>query len=75
MEKSESLFNKALELAQKQETTLFELRAAMSLNRLWQQNGKLGKGIKILKDAYNKFTEGFTTIDLIEAKKLLEAIA
>ncbi len=54
---------------------MFELRAAMSLNRLWQQNGEMGKGIKILKDAYNKFTEGFTTIDLIEAKKLLEAIA
>ena len=75
LQKSESLFNKALELAQKQETKMFELRAAMSLNRLWQQNGETGKGVIILKEAYNKFTEGFTTFDLIEAKKLLEANA
>ena len=68
---AESLFIKALDIAKRQETLMFELRTAMSLNRLWQQTDKMEKGQQILREAYNKFTEGFTTVDLIEAKKML----
>jgi predicted ATPase len=72
---AESLFRKALILAKEQQTGMFELRAAMSLSRLWSQQAKMKEGKKILKEAYDKFTEGFTTADLVEAKKLLEASA
>ena len=68
---AESLFIKSLDISRKQETLMFELHAAMSLNRLWQQTEKMEKGQQILREAYDKFTEGFTTIDLIEAKKML----
>ena len=70
---AESLFRKALDLAREQQTGMFELRAAMSLCRLWSQQGKMKEGKNILKEAYDKFTEGFKTADLVEAKKLLEA--
>jgi predicted ATPase len=68
---AESLFIKSLNISRKQETLMFELHAAMSLNRLWQQKGKIEEGQQILREAYNKFTEGFTTADLMEAKKML----
>ncbi len=70
---AESLFRKALELAKKQQTGMFELRAAMSLCRLWSQQGKMIEGKKILQEVYDKFTEGFSTVDLVDAKKLLGA--
>ena len=68
---AESLFIKSLDIAKKQETLMFELHAAMSLNRLWKQTGKMEKGQQLLKETYDKFTEGFTNVDLIEAKKML----
>lgn len=71
---AESLFIKALDIARKQQTLMFELKASISLTRLWQQQGKT-EGQQILKDTYNKFTEGFTTVDLIEAQKLLSNVS
>ena len=68
---AESLFIKSLDIAKKQETLMFELHAAMSLNRLWKQTGKMEKGQQLLRETYDKFTEGFTNVDLIEAKKML----
>lgn len=69
--RAEDLFEQALEIARKHETKIFELRAAISLNQLWQHQGKEKKGRQILSDTYGKFTEGFTTPDLKEAEKLL----
>ncbi len=66
-----SLFMKALEFSRKQETIMFELKAAMSLNRLWQLQGKTELGKQLLGETYKKFTEGFSTADLIEAQKIL----
>jgi predicted ATPase len=51
-----------------------ELRAAMSLARLWQQQGKKDEAHKLLSNIYNWFTEGFDTKDLQEAKMLLEEL-
>ena len=51
-----------------------ELRAAMSLSRLWQQQGKRAEARKLLAPIYGWFTEGFDTADLQEAKALLEAL-
>ena len=68
---AESLYLKALNAARKQQTLMFELHAVISLNRLWQQQGKIEQGHQILKETYDKFKEGFETADLIEAKKLL----
>jgi predicted ATPase len=51
-----------------------ELRAATSLSRLWQQQGKQGRARELLAEVYNWFTEGFDTADLQEAKALLDAL-
>ena len=51
-----------------------ELRAAMSLARLWQQQGKRAEAREILAPVYGWFTEGFDTADLQEAKALLDAL-
>jgi predicted ATPase len=51
-----------------------ELRAAMSLSRLWQQKGKIEKAHQLLSEIYGWFTEGFDTADLKEAKILLEEL-
>jgi predicted ATPase len=51
-----------------------ELRAAMNLSRLWQQQGKLEKAHQLLAEIYGWFTEGFDTPDLQEAKTLLEEL-
>lgn len=65
-----SLLQQALNISQKQETLMFELRAAMSLHRFWMSKGESDKCRQVLKEAYVKFTEGFATYDLIEAQKL-----
>ena len=52
-----------------------ELRAAMSLSRLWQKEGKQEKAHELLAEIYGWFTEGFDTADLKEAKVLLEELA
>lgn len=67
---SESCFQKALHTAREQRAKAWELRAAISLSRLWQQRGKTQEAQILLKDTYGWFTEGFTTADLIAAKTL-----
>jgi predicted ATPase len=52
-----------------------ELRAAMSLSRLWQQQGKRDEAHELLAPVYGWFTEGFDTADLQEAKALLETLS
>jgi predicted ATPase len=68
---AEACLNKAIEISQKQSAKSLELRAAMSLSRLWSKHGKTTKAKKLLAEVYNWFTEGFDTPDLIEAKALL----
>jgi len=61
--------------SQNQQAKSWELRAAMSLARLWQQQGKRQAAHDLLAPVYHWFTEGFDTADLQEAKALLEALA
>ena len=72
---AEACFLKALEIAQRQQAKSLELRAAMSLSRLWQQQGKKEEARQMLAEIYGWFTEGFDTADLKEAKALLEELA
>jgi len=71
----EGYFLKAIEVAQKQQAKSWELRAATSLARLWQQQGKRAEAHKVLSEVYHWFTEGFDTVDLTEVKALLEELA
>jgi predicted ATPase/class 3 adenylate cyclase len=68
-------FHLALDVARRQHTKSLELRAAMSLSRLWQQQGKRAEAYQFLTEIYGWFTEGFDTADLQEATALLEALA
>ena len=70
----EKEFKRALEVAKKQEAGTFEIRAAMDLARLWQQQGKSGQAKRLLKECYDLFTEGFDSVDLQEARTLLSAL-
>lgn len=72
---AETCFQRALEVARRQSAKSWELRAAMSLSRLWQKQGKKEKARKLLQEIYGWFTEGFDTADLMEAKALLDALA
>ena len=54
---------------------MLQLRAALRLSRLWHGQGKTGEARKLLGDAYERFTEGFTTADLSDAKALLDDLA
>jgi predicted negative regulator of RcsB-dependent stress response len=67
-------FHQALEIASRQQAKSLELRAAMSLSRLWQRQGKQVEARELLAEIYSWFTEGFDTTDLQEAKALLEAL-
>jgi predicted ATPase len=69
---AESSFLQALNIARRQQAKSWELRAAMSLGRLWQQQGKREAARQLLVEAYGWFTEGFDTVDLQEACALLE---
>jgi predicted ATPase len=69
-----SCFHQALDVARHQQTKSLELRAAMSLARLWQGQGKHAEARQLLAPIYDWFTEGFDTADLREAKGLLEAL-
>ena len=66
-------FQKALAVARAQQAKALELRVAMSLSRLWQQQGKCVEAYALLAPVYGWFTEGFDTADLREAKALLDA--
>jgi predicted ATPase len=72
---AEACFQQALAIARRQEAKSLELRAAMSLARLWQQQGQRVEAYELLAPIYSWFTEGFDTADLQEAKALLEALA
>jgi len=72
---AEECFRKALDIARRQQAKSFELRAAMSLSRLWQHQGKQDEARQMLAEIYGWFTEGFDTADLKEAKILLEELA
>jgi predicted ATPase len=70
----ETCFQRALDVARRQEARSLELRAAMSLSRLWHQQGKRKEAHDLLAEVYAWFTEGFDTADLQEAKALLEEL-
>jgi len=72
---AEACFQHALAVARRQDTRSWELRAAMGLCRLWQEQGKLDDAWEMLAEIYGWFTEGFDTTDLREARALLEAPA
>ena len=72
---AESCFHHALEIARTQQAKSLELRAGMSLSRLWQQQGKRQEAYDLLAPVYNWFTEGFDTADLKDAKALLDELA
>jgi predicted ATPase/class 3 adenylate cyclase len=71
---AETCFRRAIEVARLQQAKAFELRAAMSLSRLWQRQGQRHAARDTLAMVYGWFTEGFDTPDLQEAKALLEAL-
>jgi predicted ATPase len=73
-EEAETWLQRALDVARRQEAKSLELRAAMSLSRLWQQQGKHAEVYELLAPIYGWFTEGFDTTDLQEAKALLEEL-
>ena len=70
----EACFQQALAIARHQHARSLELRAAMSLCRLWQRQGKVADAHQLLAEVYNPFTEGFATADLQEARALLEEL-
>jgi predicted ATPase len=74
-ESPERCFLTAIEIASRQEGKALELRATVSLARLWQRQGKQDQARHILADIYGWFTEGFDTIDLRQAKALLQELS
>lgn len=68
---AESCFDQALAISRQQHAKSLELRAAMSMARLWQQQGKQEDARRVLEEIYNWFTEGFDTHDLQEAAILI----
>ena len=71
---AEACFQQALDVARRQQARALELRAALSLACLWQQQGKRTKAYELLAPIYDWFTEGFDTADLQEARALLAAL-
>jgi predicted ATPase len=71
---AEACFQQALAVARRQQAKSWELRAAMSLSQLWQQQGQRAQAYEVLAPVYDWFTEGFDTADLQEAKALLAAL-
>jgi predicted ATPase len=75
LEKAQYYFERALTIARQQQAKSLELRASMSLARLWRDQGKRQQALELLAPVYGWFTEGFDTHDLKEAKVLLEELA
>jgi predicted ATPase len=71
---AERAFQVALSISRRQQAKSLELRAAVSLARLWQRQGESTEARRILSEVYNWFTEGFDTVDLREAKALLDEL-
>jgi predicted ATPase len=74
-DRAEVSYRRAIERARSQEAKSWELRAATSLARLWRDQGKPANARDLLAPIYGWFTEGFDTLDLKEAKALLEQLA
>ena len=72
--RAQGYFERALSIARVQQAKSWELRAAMSMARLWRDQGKPQQARELLAPAYDWFTEGFDTLDLKEAKTLLDAL-
>jgi predicted ATPase len=72
--KAEAYFEQALTIARLQQAKSWELRTAMSLARLWRDQGKRDEARELLAPVYGWFTEGFDTLDLREAKALLDGL-
>jgi predicted ATPase len=73
--KAEAYFHRALTIARQQQAKSWELRAAMSLAQLWCDQGKRQQAYDLLGPTFGWFTEGFDTLDLGEAKALVDALA
>jgi predicted ATPase len=73
-EKAEAYFDRALAVARQQQAKSWELRAAMSMARLWRDRGRREEARELLAPVYGWFTEGFDTRDLTEAKALLDEL-
>ena len=71
---AEDCFSRAIETARRQQSKGWELRATMSLARLWQRQGRRDEARDALAAIYGTYTEGFTTPDLVDAKALLETL-
>jgi predicted ATPase len=65
------LFQRAMEISQKIHADMLELRAVISLSQLWRDQGNADPGRRLLSGVYEKFTEGFNTADLVEAREIL----
>jgi predicted ATPase len=72
--KAEVYFDRALSVARQQQAKSWELRAAMSMARLWRDQGRRKEARELLAPVYGWFTEGFDTLDLKEAKALLDEL-
>jgi predicted ATPase len=72
--KAEAYFERSLAIARAQEAKSFELRAAMNMARLWRDQGKRDEARELLAPVYDWFTEGFDTLDLKQAKTLLDEL-
>jgi predicted ATPase len=72
---AETCFGQALDIARRQQAKSLELRAATSLSRLWQRQGKSKEAHDLLAPIYGWFSEGFDTADLQEAKALLDELS
>src|SRR5262249_35003246 len=73
--KAQEYFEQALAVARRQQAKSWELRASVSLARLWRDQGKVQRARELLAPVYGWFTEGFDTLDLKDAKALLEELA
>src|SRR5262245_33557236 len=74
VDQAEACFQQALDVARRQQAKALELRAALSLSRLWQQQGQRTDAYELLAPIYGWFTEGFDTADLQDAKAVVEEI-
>jgi predicted ATPase len=72
---AEACFQRALAVAREQSARMWELRAAMSLARLWANQGRRAEAHDLLAPVYGWFTEGFDTADLKDAKGLLDELS
>jgi predicted ATPase len=72
--KAQEYFERALTVAREQQAKSWELRASMSLARLWRDQGKVQQARELLAPVYGWYTEGFDTLDLKEAKALLDEL-